>query len=291
MANLLRLIQDAKMFGHSALLDETDLGTEKDLTLTKAIWTRFINLSQAYHFNLVKQAAQDYFATRATINFVSGTQHYDLPGDSVEIRYIEKIDCDPDEIISPIHFDQRLNYTDERDSTDNDDTLDHFYYLLDRTVGIVPNMDSATGGVSVLYIRRLPDLSYGIVSATPTTTQVRLNATPILGTTSNRDDYYNGSTIEINGIRSKITDYTGSNRACTVLFDVAPETSVKYDIVCDIPEEWHTAVSLYAAVLARGADDEDLGNLGALYQDWERKMNDGLRRISVRGMQVENQDL
>ena len=289
--NMLELINTAKYFADSKQLSTSVPGTETDTTLDSAFWATMINLSQQYHFTLIKNKMQDYFATKTTISFVSGTQEYDLPGDSVQIRYLEKTDSDPDEVISPISIDSRLRFTDSEDSTDSDDTLEHFAYLWGRVIGIVPNMATATGGVNVLYIRRLPDLSYGIVSSTPTTVQVRLAVTPIFGKSSNEDDHYNGSRIRVAGKISEITDYTGSNRACTVAFTVAPAASTTYDIMCDIPEEHHACISLYAAILANVSDHERAVELAALHTDWKNRMLEGLQRFKTEGTTVVNNDL
>lgn len=282
MSNFLELIQGGKWFAKSPQLDETDLTAETDSALPKAFWARMTNNSILYHMNLVIQAAQEYFATKKTISFVSGTQHYDIPGNAIKIRYLEKVDCDPDEVIKPISIDQRLKYTGEEDSTDDDDGSDHYAYLWGNLIGIVPNMDTGTGSVNVLIIRRLPDLSYGTVTGTPTQIEFILPATPTLGKTSIEDDYYNDATLRIisattgAGQTSLVTDYVGSTRALTVDFDTAPSNDAVYDFICDIPLEYHPAISLYSAILARARDNMDMTAVKELHNDLITQMLIGL---------------
>jgi len=296
MADMLKLIQDAKVFADSALLDESDLTSEKDENLTMAVWAKFINMSKDYHYNIFKNAAQDYFAVKGTISFTSGTQEYSTPGNSVEIRYLEKTDCDPDEVIHPINIDQRLDYVDDENNTDDDDTVTHHAYIFNRIIGFQPNMDTATNGINIFYIRRLPDMLYGTCTATGTT--LVLPATPTFGVTSTEDDKYNDARVKVisattgAGQIKEVADYVGSTRTCTVsTWGTTPTGTIVAEIMCDIPEEHHWAVSLYAAILARTSDHEKIGDLALLYKDASDQIKEGLSRSRQKGVLVENNDL
>ncbi len=295
---MLELIQSAKYYARSPQWETPiNLTTEPDSALDKTFWARAINDSQLFHMNIIIKAAQDYFATQKTISFVSGQQHYDLPGNTIKIRYLEKTDSDPDEVITPIVPDRRLQYTDSEDSTDDDDALDHFAYVYGNLIGIVPNMASGTGSVNVLIIRRLPDLSYGTCSGTPTTTELILPATPTLGKTSIVNDYYNDATVRIIsgtgvGGSSVASDYVGSTRALTISLTVAPTNASVYAFDCDIPVEYHPAVAMYAAKLAKGGrDGRDVTVIKEIHQEWVLQMMDGLTRIESKDNIVKYQDM
>ena len=271
--NLLQLLQQAKTdHGNSTLLDETALTTETDSKLTISSWIRWLNNSQQYHQGIVLEAAQDYFGTKETISYLSGTNEYSLKGDELRIRLIERTDTDPDRIIQPIIINDRLLATPKYEAW-NIFRSQEYSYLWGNMIGFVAG---EAGTADILYIRRLPDLSYGIVSGTPSTTEVILPATPTLGTTSTENDYYNGATIRIAGVKSKITDYVGSTRACTVAFTVAPAISAVYDIVCDIPEQHHEAICIYAAIKAKMSDNENVQQLQAHHRGLIERMVAGL---------------
>lgn len=267
------MIQQSKTdHGHSTLLDTSALTTEKDPKLTIKSWTRWINNSIQYHQGIVVEAAEDYFGTEQTVTFSSGTNEYALRGDEIRIRLIERTDSDPDRVISPIVINDRLLAT-PRYSNWNIFRNTEYSYLWGNMVGFVTG---EAGTATILYIRRLPELNYGILSGTPTKTEVKLASVPTFGTTSNRDDYYNGATIEINGIRSEISDYVGSTRACVVSFDSIPTPSAVYDIVCDIPAQHHEAICIYAAIKAKLSDKENVVQLKGHHIELEKRMLAGL---------------
>lgn len=281
--NTLEMLQTAKRHAKSPLLDESALTTETDSAITISTWMRWINDSQLYHANLVIAAAEEYFGTLTTLSFVAGTQEYEIPGNTIQLRLLERTDS-YSRVILPININDRLNYEPFDGDTDPSYTADH-NYLWNNMLGFAPTPTaSATNNVNVLYIRRLPDLSYGTASSAASTS-LTLAATPSLGLTSNEDDYYNGATVKIvsatagAGQTRKITDYVGSTRVATVAaWTITPTGTIVYNVECDIPSEFHPAIPIYAAILAKVSDDDSIAQLKALHNEWIVQMVNGLTR-------------
>lgn len=281
--HLLEMIQSAKTdHGNSTLLDTSALTTETDDKLTIASWVRWINASQQYHQGIVLEAAQDYFGSTQTISYVSGTQEYDLAGNELQIRLIERTDTDPDRIIYPITINDRL-LREPRYSDWSIFQKPEYSYLWGNMVGIAPKpTETGTDNVSILYIRRLPDLSYGTASAA-TTTSITLASTPTFGTTAITDDYYNGATVRIvsgtnSGQQAVATDYDAGTRVITVTEwpGGTPSGTIVYDIVCDIPVQHHEAICIYAAIKAKMSDNENTRQLQIHHQKLIERMVAGL---------------
>ncbi len=280
---LLEMIQKAKVLASSPQLDESSLSTEVDSALPKVSWTGWINDSQNYHMNLIIQASQDYFGTQGEIPLVSGTQEYDIPEGMLELRLIERTDTDPDKIIYPININQRLLHEPKYDVLSPFRKAE-FSYLWGNMLGIVPE-PTANGTLNVMYIRQLPKLSHGTCTVpSESTDTLVLATTPDLGETSAIDDYYNGSRIYIVSASTgsnqtfTVSDYVSSTRTVTLKSDFAitPTGTIKYAIVCDIPERFHEAVYLYAAIMAKMSDDEDISQLEARHNKLVDSMINGL---------------
>jgi len=281
--HILEMIQKGKRLVSSPQLDETSLSTEVDAALPIKSWVGWVNDSQNFHMNLVIQASQEYFGTQGTISLESGTQEYAIPDGMIELRLIERTDTDPDGIIYPSIINDRLM----KEPAFNNlypFRRREFSYLWGNMLGIAPE-PIGDETINVMYIRQLPELSYGecTVPAESTDTLV-LEATPDLGTTSNKNDYYNGCRIYIvsattgAGQTFTVSDYVGSTRTATLKSDfvVTPTGTIVYAIVCDIPERFHEAVYLYAAIMAKMADDEDISQLENRHGKLVRSMLDGL---------------
>jgi hypothetical protein len=279
--NTLEMVQAAKRLCKSPLLDESALTTETDSALPISSWSRWLNDSQSYHMNLVIAAAEEYFGTIATLSFVAGTQEYSIPGNTIQLRYLERTDSYSRAVI-PININDRLRYEPFDGDTDPYLTPD-YNYLWNNKLGFAPTPTvSASNNINVLYIRRLPDLSYGTAS-TATSTSITLATTPSIGLTSNEDDYYNGATIKIisgttgAGESRVITDYVGSTRVATVAaWTVTPTGTIVYNIECDIPQQYHPAIPLYAAILAKASDEDSIAQIKPLHDEWVRQLVNGL---------------
>ncbi len=277
--DLLRMIQQSKTdHGQSKLLDVSSLTTETDQNLTISKWVNWINLSQQYHQGVAVDTAQEYFGTQETIAFSSGTNEYALKGDELRIRLIERTDTDPDRIISPIIINDRLKVIPGYGNWDIFRS-NEYSYLWGNMIGFVAG---EAGTANVLYIRRLPDLSYGTASAA-SETSITLASSPTFGTTFNENDYYNGATIQIisgtnSGQREKITDYVGSTRVATVSSwpGGTPSGTIVYNIVCDIPEQHHEAICVYAAIKAKISDHENVTQLKLHHLDLVGKLESDL---------------
>lgn len=285
----LELIQSAKRHSKSPLLDESALTTEVDSAIPISSWVRFLNDSISRHMEIVRSAAQEYFGAKETISFVAGTQEYSLPGNSVEIRLIERTDTNTSRILSPILINDRLIY--ENSDGDYNPVYDSTRnYFWNNLIGFSPTPTvSATGNINVLYIRRLPDVNFGTAASVAVDgTTITLATTPTFGATPTAnayyDDYYNNATIQIisatagAGQRRKITDYVGATKVCTLesALNPVPTGTIVYDIVCDIPEQYHPVVAMWVAILAKTSDDDTIGQLKPLYDELKNEMTMGL---------------
>ena len=281
--NTLEMLQTAKRHAKSPLLDETALTTEVDSAIPISTWMRFIQDSQLFHMNLVISAAEEYFGTLTQLSFVAGTQEYAIPGNTIQLRLLERTDT-TSRVILPININERLNY-EPLNGDVNSYSTSNYNYLWNNMIGFAPTpTQSLTNNINVLYIRRLPDLSYG-TAPTVDATSLTLASTPSLGNTSNEDDYYNGATVRIisadagAGQTRKITDYVGSTRVATVdTWDVTPTGVFVYDVVCDIPMEFHPAIPMYAAILAKTSDDDSISKIKVLHNELVVQMVNGLTR-------------
>ena len=278
---ILEMLQKAKRLVSSPQLDESSLSTEVDAALPIKSWVGWVNDSQNFHMNLVIQASQEYFATQGTISLSSGTQEYDLPTGMIELRLIERTDTDPDGIIYPSLINDRLMHEPSYSNL-YPFRRREFSYLWGNMLGIVPE-PTGDETINVMYIRQLSELSYGTAGTTAAGTMI-LDSDPDLGDTSNKDDYYNGCRIYIvsastgAGQTVTVSDYVGSTRTATLKsdFGTTPTGTIVYAIVCDIPERFHEAVYLYAAIMAKMADDEDISQLENRHGKLVKTMIDGL---------------
>lgn len=279
--NTLQLLQNAKRYvAGSALLDESDLTTEVDSAIPIATWIQWLNDSQSYHMNEVIQCSQEYFGASSSISWVSGTQEYDMPSQNIRIRMIQRTDTDPDRVILPITINDRVRYEPNYPEWFNNIDRTHYSYLWDNVIGFAPEPTS-TGTLTVLFIRRLPDLMYGTASSATASTIV-FPATPDLGTLHIEDDYYNNAKVKIvsatagAGQTRKITDYVGSTRTATVAFSPTPTGTIVYSIECEIPEEYHPAVAMYAAIISKVVDEDQADNIKSMWNELRTQMIAGI---------------
>lgn len=270
----LEIIQSAKRAARSPVFDESALQTEVDTALPKAFWMQALRDSIQFHQNLINQKMQDFFVGEDTISFVSGTREYTIPSKSITVRHIERTDVSPDEVVHPISIGHRKEIDDDYPhSTKYRQPDDDFAYLWGpSTMGFGELPDSSeTDNINILYIRRLPDPIYDILTGTPTTTSfIPSEATnyPSFGSLSEIDDYYNHARVRIIsgtgiGQTRKITDYVASTRTFTVspAFAPAPVAASVIDIVLDIPAEHHEAVYTGMALAALRRDRADTRDL------------------------------
>lgn len=281
--HLLEMIQKAKYLVSSPQLNEDSLSTETDATYPKVAWVGWMNDSQNFHMNLVIQSSQEYFATKEEIPIVSGTQEYDLPEGMIELRLIERTDTEPDGIILPTLINDKLMH-EPAFNNPYPFSRREFSYLWGNMLGIVPE-PTGSGTINVFYIRQLPELSHGTCTVPGESTDTLVLATtPDLGNTSPKDDYYNGCRIYIVSASAganqtfTVSDYESSTRTVTLKSDFAitPTGTIVYAILCDIPERFHEAVYVYAAIMAKMADDEDISQLEARHGKLVKTMIEGL---------------
>jgi len=109
-------------------------------------------------FNLMMEEDEGYFQTTDdTIDYVSGTQEYDMSGLTVvpiKIILVERTDVDPVKTIHPINIQDKLQYEPASSTTVTDDEWEG-YYLSGTKIGIVPTpTTSATNNLKLYFIGR-----------------------------------------------------------------------------------------------------------------------------------------
>ena len=262
--NVLEMIQRAKFLSDTAQLDESSLGTEVDNKLTITYWGKCLDDAQTEIQNILIEAAQDYFTSSKTITITSGTQEYDVPTDSIQVRAMERVDtANGDYNIYPISINDRRNLATNRNAS-YPVLAPRLAYFWGMEFGLVDYQ--AGGSVRVLYIKRLPRLHYATASAGGATS-ITLPSSVTLGSNpSNEDNYYNGAKIRIisgtgAGQRNTISDYVGSTRVCTVdTWTTNPDNTSVYEIICDIPENHHMILPIWMAMDAYVVDGQEIPN-------------------------------
>ncbi len=300
--NFLELINKAKFYAKSPQIVAATPTTEVDSAIPLARWAELLNSSQDFHMNEVITAANEFFGTLATISFVAGTQEYSLPGNMVQLRCIERTDSDMTRMIQRDIINNRLRF-EPVNGTTNPLLYTNYAYLWGNLVGFIPKpTGSYTDNINVLYIRRLAQLIYGVCTAVVGhADQLTLTDPPYYGTLSKVNDYYNDAYIEIvsatggaaagAGQKRKITDYDGATGIVTLESAFSPAvsaTTVVYTLVCEIPEEHHDAMAMYAATLAKTADDENISNISALHLQKLEQMKTGLAQRNSSGPRYVN---
>ena len=114
-------------------------------------------------FNLIMEEDEGYFQTTdATIDYVSGTQEYDMSGLTVvpiKIILVERTDVDPVKTLHPINIQDKLRYEPANSTTITDADWEG-YYLSGTKIGIVPKpTTSATNNLKLYFIGRPADVS------------------------------------------------------------------------------------------------------------------------------------
>jgi len=288
---LLQFVQRGKTIADSPRLDETALGTETDRAMTTAMWVDWINDAKNFAQNKIIELFEDFLVETTDITITSGTETYTLPANTLKIRLIERegvASTETDRELFPISMTDKFRYSNANGYFSYLNSSE-FYYIWGNTIGIKPEPNTA-GTRKIWYIKKLPDLSYGTAAAAASTT-ITLAATPSLGTTSNVDDYYNGSSVYIvsastgAGQTVKITDYVGSTRVATVeTFGTTPTGTIVYDIVCEIPESHHKFLVLDAALNACLRDDE-AGRYEKIEKEREKHLDNMTKALTQRQIQ------
>lgn len=113
---------------------------------------------------------EGYFqTTNATIDYVNGTQEYDMSGfDPVPVKVVlvERTDVDPDKTLHPINMQDKLRYEPALSTTISDEEWEG-YYISGTYIGIVPTPDeNATNNLKIYYIGRPADVASGSAAFT-----------------------------------------------------------------------------------------------------------------------------
>lgn len=116
-------------------------------------------------FNLIMEEDEGYFqTTNETIDYVSGTQEYDMSAFDpvpVKIVLVERTDLDPKKTLHPVRMQDKLQY-EPANRTYTTDADYEYYYINGNKIGIVPIPDeSETNNLKIYYIGRPADVSSG----------------------------------------------------------------------------------------------------------------------------------
>ena len=127
---------------------------------TASFWTdaelyTYISDAEQEVFNLIMEEDEGYFqTTNATIDYVNGTQEYDLPTDCVKVVLVERTDVEPDKTLHPIRMQDKLQYEPANQTSATDEDYE-YYYISGTKIGIVPIPDeNATNNLKIYYIAR-----------------------------------------------------------------------------------------------------------------------------------------
>jgi len=263
--------------------------TKMDETgITSGKWSdseilREMNLSKTYFVNLINTINEKINGRTGSITYVSGTELYDLPKDLDSIKRIEVTSTK--QKVDPINVDEKELYRADNDLF----TPNPVYYMWGNQVGLV----NVSGNVTIYYLRRIPNLHYGTVSALAATS-LTFDLTPN-GSTANDytvkqiDDYYIGAYIDVYsgtgaGQIAKITDYVGSTKVATVAtWATNPDTSSLYALKYDLPNEVDECVILKTVLGLYPKDrTKDIGSIGQLLSLAQKALTDGLTRSKER---------
>lgn len=274
MLTALDFIKSAKVYGQSPPLDDTSLITlaqETDRAQPIANWVLYLDTSVMFHMNSVIACASDFFTSSEEITFISGTQEYSMPGNSIRVIGVEREEGALRGLIDPINIKERCS-----------EALYDHYYIWGRNIGFTPRTPGIEKSFNMLYIRQLVRANYGAVQAGSTATKIILPASPTFGHTSPRDGYYSGSRIYLvsgpgAGEVSEISAYSGIDRECTVSFTISPTVDTVYDILCDVPGRFQSLIWMHMALQAKGVDGDPMKGVASLYAPFGKQLDQDLK--------------
>jgi len=256
------------------MLDETGITSGK---WNDSEIMRQINHAKDHFVNLINTINPSIMGRSGTITYVAGTELYDLPADLDSIKRVEL--ASTKEKVELVDVDEKERVRATNDLIDSRPC----YYIWGRQIGLV----NVAGNVTVLYLKRIPDLHYGTAVTGGTTTTLIFDATPNGSTTGDYtvkkiDDYYIGADIEIySGLSApqvmRITDYTGSTRTATFATATAHDTTSLYALKYDLPNEVDQCIVFQAAIYLCPKDrSKNITNLMEILSGQRKAMTDGL---------------
>jgi hypothetical protein len=275
--DLLYILQESKALVESPLISTSALTTETDSSLPIDRWIKWINQSQKYVEGVVRNAFQDYLGATQTVSLTSTTDTYSVPGNAVQVRLIERSDLSPTQKMYPLKISDKFKWNNVQ-SVYPYNSINWYSFWGDNLI-ITPSPQATGTTMKIWYIRRMADLSYGTAAAFDATT-VTLATAATFGTTSDEDDYYNGSRIKVvsattgAGQIGTITDYVGSTRVATVAFSSLPTGTMVYSILSDIPADYVEALTYRTALTAtlKDKDEKAYNLLAPRYNEVEKAM-------------------
>ena len=145
----------------------------------------------------------------------------------------------------------------------------YYYRKGKKTIGLYPEPNSSNEG-AYLHVNgyHFPKvLNAGTAAAGSATSLTLATGSSTVPYPSPENDYYNNLYIEIYsgtgaGEKSKITDYVGATRVCTVSFTATIDTTSVYGMVPEVNPEAHYLMELFAIAKAfeKGGSRTQLAN-------------------------------
>lgn len=133
------------------------------------------------------------------------------------------------------------------------------YYIQNNQIGIVPQQGSGIT-TKVWVILRSPELHYGTLSASATTSSLIFGTTPTLGTLHKVNDAYNQVPFMLTATREigVINDYTGSTLTSTLMATLENNpASAAYSILPVIDPEYHWLYIWQAVIMGKIRTEEN----------------------------------
>ena len=244
-----------------------------------------LHASQQEILRSIAKEDATFFVKTHDLTLVSGTALYDLPLNArlgTRMIFAENNTNDFGLEVNPIDYRHYLSL--EAPGLVN--LSNSWNFMLEGSkVRVTPTPDtSSANAIKVWYTPTYGNMVQGRVDAA---TNNSANTTLILnsgspdyvyefGTIDRRDDYYNGMEVRIidgtgEGQTRTITDYDGTTRTITVdsAWGSNPANSggsrSSYCIMCPVPEDFHSVVTLRAAMLMSAKNRNRTEELTELY--------------------------
>jgi len=250
---------------------------------TAAHWTdrailRKMSQAQKKLWQDLAKTSGDWFLKSADITPVASIVTF--PSDVGRAIYMEH---KADEVEIPLIGSVRNRRMTRGSGTNPYEGLTSGYFVKE---GIEINVDSFTDEVTLWYLERLVDMSFGTAGANSGANALHLD---ILKAPKYQDDYYNGLGVEIWNsaslptIEDTISDYTASSNIAVITGTA--ESGQFYGTIPQIPEEGHYLIVLevISKCLLKPGSNLDIEYLRGNMQELRLARAEWLEWIDMRG--------
>jgi|TARA_R110002073_G_scaffold141383_7_gene292502 hypothetical protein len=227
-----------------------------------------------------------FFIETTTLDLVAGQETYALP---VNARLGSRIvmaenlsDALANDTNGPLPAAQLRDYFSFQGAGTLVDLHPFYSFMMEgNNIRIEPTPNAASAAaVRIWYVPSYGNMIEGFTDGASPTTITFSDSIPnyaaTFGVVDRRNDFYNGMTVQIvsgNGVGQyrRITDYDGLTRTATVesAWGSTPTSSgddvSKYAVVCPVPEDHHSAVTVRAAMEGAIKNRNRFGELQALF--------------------------